>query len=133
MYEYILKQNHDNLNRVAMNYYGANTTYGKMFQRIDRMAGSLQAAGIGVGEAVTVCMVNGPDTGCLLFALNKIDAVANMVYGADTSEELLTHLTYAHSKPYLRWICFWINSLPLLTKHILSVLSSQTSLWKWLP
>lgn len=97
MYEYILKQNHDNLDRVAMNYYGANTTYGKMFQRIDSMAGSLQAAGIGIGETVTVCMVNGPYTVCLLFALNKIGAVANMVYGADTPEELLTHLIDAHS------------------------------------
>lgn len=97
MYEYILNQNRDNLDRVAMNYYGANTTYGEMFQRIDSMAGSLQAAGISVGETVTVCMVNGPDTVCLLFALNKIGAVANMVYGADSPEELLTHLTDAHS------------------------------------
>ena len=97
MYEYIYKQNQDNLKRIAMNYYGADTTYEKMFERIDQMAGCLQAAGISEGEIVTICMINGPDTVCLLFALNKIGAIANMVYGADTPATLKRHLMDAKS------------------------------------
>lgn len=46
MYEYIYNRNQDNLNRVAMNYYGANTTYGQMFHQIDRMAGTLEVVGV---------------------------------------------------------------------------------------
>ena len=97
MYEYILDRNRDNMDRVAMNYYGTNITYGEMFRQIDRMAGALEASGVQVGEVVTVCMVNAPETAFLLFALNKIGAVANMVYGADTPEELQKHLLDANS------------------------------------
>ena len=88
MYEYIYNQNKDNLKRVAMNYYGANITYDKMFEQISKMAGILEIEGIQEGEVVTICMGNAPDTVCLLFALNKIGAVANMVYGGSTPEEL---------------------------------------------
>lgn len=98
MYEYIHNQNKDNLKRVAMNYYGVNTTYGQMFNLIDAMASVLEAKGITQGEVVTVCMLNAPETVCLIFALNKIGAVANMIYGADTPEEILHHLLNANSK-----------------------------------
>lgn len=98
MYEYIRDRNKDNGNRVAMNYYGSNITYAKMFEKIDYMASALETAGIQVGEAVTVCMLNAPETVCLLFALNKIGAVANMVYGVDPPEELQKHLLDANSR-----------------------------------
>ena len=49
-------------------------------------------------EAVTVCMLNAPETVCLLFVLNKIDAVANMVYGVEPPEELQKHLLDANSR-----------------------------------
>ncbi len=93
MYEYIYNQNQDNLDRVAMNYYGTNTTYGQMFEQISRMAGILESEGVREGDFVTVCMINAPETVCLLFALNKIGAVANMVCGANTPEELKKYIT----------------------------------------
>ncbi len=97
IYDYVLRQNEHNMSHVAINYYGANITYGRMFERIDQMAGCLQAAGIGVGESVSVCMLNGPETVLLLLALNKIGAVANMVCGMDETEDILRYLTDAHS------------------------------------
>lgn len=97
IYDYILDRNRDNMNHIAMKYYGTNITYRQMFRQINRMAGALEKSGIKVGEVVTVCMVNAPETAFLIFALNKIGAVANMVYGADTPQELLKHLTDANS------------------------------------
>lgn len=93
MYEYIYKQNQDNLSHIAMNYYGSNTTYGQMFDQISFMAGVLEAEGVKEGDVVTVCMINAPETVCLLFAINKIGAVANMVYGVSTPEELKKYIT----------------------------------------
>lgn len=93
IYEYIYNRNQDNLSRAAMNYYGSDTTYGQMFEQISRMAGTLEAEGVKEGDVVTVCMINAPETVCLLFALNKIGAVANMVYGASTPEELKKYIT----------------------------------------
>lgn len=92
MYEYIYNRNLDNFGRVAMNYYGKNIIYGEMFQQISRMAGALEGVGIHEGDVVTVAMINAPDTVCLLFALNKIGAVANIVYGASTPKELKKYI-----------------------------------------
>ncbi len=88
MYEYIAKCNQDNLRRKAINYYGTNLTYGQFFNAVAEAASALERIGVKPGDAVTVCMINSPETVCLLFALNKIGATANMVYGASTSEEI---------------------------------------------
>lgn len=92
MYEYIFECNQDNLDRVAMNYYGSDMTYREMFRQISIMAGTLEHYGVKKGETVTVCMINAPETVCLMFALNKIGAVANMVYGSSTPEELKKYI-----------------------------------------
>lgn len=98
MYEYILERNRENFNRVALSYYDSDMTYGEMFDRISHMAGVLEAEGVCEGDVVTICMINGPDTVCLLFALNKIGAVANMVYGTGSIRELKKQLLDAKSE-----------------------------------
>lgn len=88
IFEHITEKNADNLNRVAISYYGNNFTYKEFFNYINTIAFSLLQLGVKQGDVVTVCMINSPETICLLFALNKIGAVANMVCGASTVSEL---------------------------------------------
>lgn len=76
-----------------MNYYGSPITYGEMFGQILRMANVLESEGIHEGDVVTVCMINSPETVCLLFAINKVGAVANMVYGGSVPEDLKKYVT----------------------------------------
>lgn len=98
MYEYIYKPNQDNLDRIAINYYGADITYGELFDRIDKISGALEDIGVKEKDIVTVCMINSPEAIYLLFALNKIGAVANMIYGTSTEEEIIKYLSDANSK-----------------------------------
>lgn len=98
MYEYILNNNQDNLKRVAINYYGTNMTYGQFFDKVTKVASALAGIGVKAGDMVTVCMINSPETVCLTFALNKIGACANMVYGASAPEEIKKQLNDVHSK-----------------------------------
>lgn len=98
MYEYIWKRNQDNLKRTAINYYGTNMTYGQFFDKVSKVASALESIGVKTGDMVTVCMINSPETVCLTFALNKIGACANMVYGASTPEEIKKQLNDVHSK-----------------------------------
>ena len=93
MYEYIFNQNQDNLDRIAIDYYETKMSYRQMFQEISYLAGTLESIGIKEGDIVTVCMLNSPQTICLVFALNKIGAVANMVCGANSCEELKKIIT----------------------------------------
>jgi len=97
MYEYIFNNNQDNLNRIALNYYGTNISYGKMFKQIALIAGGLERAGVKAGDIVTVAMINSPETIMLMFAINKIGAVANMLYGSSSAEELKKHIKAAKS------------------------------------
>lgn len=98
MYEFIFRNNEDNFNRIAVNYYGTTVTYGQMFQEISYLAGTLEKEGIKEGDIVTVCMINSPETVFLLFALNKIGAVANMVCGLNSCQELEKCITDVNSK-----------------------------------
>ena len=88
IYEHIFNNNQDNLDRTALVYYGTKISYRQMFQEISYIAGSLEDNGVKEGAIVTVCMINSPETIYLIFALNKIGAVANMVYGSSTCEEI---------------------------------------------
>lgn len=97
MYELIYRNNQDNLDRVAINYYGAEITYKKFFAEISLVAGALERLGIEQGNTVTIAMINSPETIYLLFALNKLGATANMVYGSSTPEELKKYLIDAGS------------------------------------
>lgn len=97
MYEYVLNRNLDNLKRVAINYYGTNMTYGQFFDKVSKVASALENIGVKSGDIVTVCMINSPETVCLTFALNKIGATANMIYGASTPTEIKKQVIDAHS------------------------------------
>ena len=98
IYEHIFNNNQDNLDRIALVYYGTKISYRQMFQEISYIAGTLEDNGIKEGDIVTVCMINSPETIYLIFALSKIGAVANMVYGASTSEELKKYILDVKSK-----------------------------------
>ncbi len=97
MYEHIFNLNQDNLDRIAINYYGKNISYKKFFENIDYVAGSLENIGIKEGDVVTVCMINSPETISLIFALNKLGAIANMIYGVSTPDEIKKYLTDTNS------------------------------------
>lgn len=88
MYEIVYNNNQSNLEKTALEYYGTKISYECMLKEISIIAGNLEKYGVKEGDVVTICMINSPETICLLFALNKIGAVANMVYGSSTVQEL---------------------------------------------
>lgn len=92
LYEYIFNSNQDNLNSIAINYYGTDITYGKFFDNISPVAGALERNRVKEGDIVTVCMINSPEAIELIFALNKIGATANMIYGISTVDEIEKYL-----------------------------------------
>lgn len=88
MFQMVYKNNVKNLQKTALDYYGTKISYEKMFKEISFLASNLLESGIKKGDVVTICMINSPETIFLIFALNKIGAVANLVYGSSTQDEL---------------------------------------------
>lgn len=97
IYEAIYNSNADNLDSIALNYYGCRITYCELFRRIDETATALSALGVKPGEVVSVCMINSPETIYLLYGLNKIGAVANMISGLSEAEEVIKYINDVHS------------------------------------
>ena len=79
MFEFLYQCNKDHTDNIALNYFGARISFRRLFERIDQVAAALQAYGVCKGEIVTLCALNTPEFIYLLYALNKIGAVSNMV------------------------------------------------------
>lgn len=97
IYEQIRQNNQDNLNRVALDYYGNKFTYKRLLEKIDKVAGALAAMGVKQGDIVSACLLNTPEAIFLIYALNKLGAVANLMYVTAEAKELCAHLNETHS------------------------------------
>ena len=98
LYNYIKDYNSDNLDRIAIDYYGNRISYGNMLKEIDNVASCLEKIGVKEGDIVTICMVNSPETVFLMFALNKIGAVANMINGGESKSEIKHYINDSKSE-----------------------------------
>lgn len=87
-FDYLYENNQNNLNKIALNYFGKKYTYQELFQKIDEFAKSFQSRGIKEGSIVTLCLPNVPEAVFAFYALNKIGAVANMVHPLKNSKEI---------------------------------------------
>ena len=143
MYEYVYNANQNNLNKIALNYYGTEITYGALFYNISKVACALENIGVKKGDIVTVCMINSPEAIYLLFALNKIGAIANMIYGTSTEKEIIHYLHNTNSsivfsldifadkfskiKSYVK-----INSVIVVTSGFIDVnMNFEGSIYSW--
>lgn len=78
IYDYLREKNKDNLNIVAINFFGLKITYKKLFEEIEKTARALSAIGVKKGDIVIINSVTLPQTVFLLYALNKIGAIADL-------------------------------------------------------
>lgn len=67
----------DNL---AMEYFDTELTFREVLDRTDEVASSLRAMGVVENESVTICMPNMPEAIFLIYAVNKIGAVCNVIH-----------------------------------------------------
>ena len=98
LYESLKKCNQDNLNSIAMDYYGKQISYASLFEHIEQVAGALAFSGVIHNDIVTVCSLNSPETVYLLYGLNKIGAIANMVSGLSDPVDLIKYINSTNTK-----------------------------------
>jgi len=79
MYDYLTSCNVDRMDEAALNYFGKKVTHRQMQEKIDACARALIAYGVRAGDAVSLCVLAMPEAVYLLYAINKIGAIANML------------------------------------------------------
>lgn len=98
IYEYMYENNKDYPKDIALNYYGRKITYAELFANIDRTAKAFQTIGIKEGEIVTVALPSIPEALYVVYALNKIGAVANMIHLLAGKNEIIGYLNEVKSR-----------------------------------
>jgi len=86
---------------MAYDFFGCKQTYHKFADEIRLCARGLKAIGIKQGERLTICMPNTPQAVVMLYALNLIGAVANMVHPLSAVEELVRYINVSRSAAIL--------------------------------
>lgn len=93
MYEYMTVCNAGRMEETALNYFGRKITHRQLQAEIDRCARALIACGVKAGDVVSLCMLAMPEAVYLLYAVNKIGAVCNMVVLNTSGQEMAQQLT----------------------------------------
>ncbi len=92
IYEYLWENNKDHLDDVALIYFGRKITYGELFKKIEITEMALIAAGVKENDIVTVALPTIPEALYLVYALNKLGAVANMIHPLAGENEIVNYL-----------------------------------------
>lgn len=98
MYEYIFEKNKDNLNRIAINYYGNKFTYNELFEKIDEYASKFKSLCIKKDDIVSICMPTTPETIYSIYALNKLGVVCDMLDPRSNTSQIEYYLSENKSK-----------------------------------
>ena len=79
MYDYISQNAFQNLDRPALNYFDSIITYNSLFNNIEMVASALLSYGVKKGDVVSLITPTIPESIYLLYAINKIGAVSNLI------------------------------------------------------
>lgn len=90
-------ENVDNLNNVAISYFGKKISFKEYISKIDDTARSLYNLGIGKGDIITVMSVCNPEIEILFYALNKLGAVMNLIDVRSDYKQIKKYITEVKS------------------------------------
>ncbi len=88
MYEYLYKVHLKYKDNYALEYYGNKITYEEMFKNIDLCANAFRSLGVRQGDIVTILSTNLVESIYIIYALNKLGAVANIVHPLSAENEI---------------------------------------------
>lgn len=97
-YQGLVKNNANYTNEIALEYFGANITFGDLIKNTDIVAKSLKMYGVKKGDFVTICSTTTPEVIYTFYAISKIGAVANVISPFYTPEELIARIDECGSK-----------------------------------
>lgn len=85
-------------NANCLYYLNRYFTYQEVINKVNKLASGLIKLGIKKGEAVTVCLPNIPEAVYLLYAINQIGAINNLVHPLMRHDQLLEIMNKVKSK-----------------------------------
>jgi len=75
-------------NNIALEFFDIKYTFKQMINKIDTVAVALKNLNIVENECVTICMPNMPEAIFLIYAVNKIGAICNIIHPLSSEDEI---------------------------------------------
>ena len=97
MYEKVEEEAKKHPLAVAMDFMGKHLTYKYMIDQINLCAKSLKVLGVREDDRVTIAMPNCPQAIYMLYAVNLVGAVANMIHPLSAEKEIENYLNMSGS------------------------------------
>lgn len=82
---------------IALEYFDIKYNYKELIKEIDKVAVSLKRLNIVENECVTICMPNIPEAIFLIYAVNKIGAICNIIHPLSSTDEIKKALKETNS------------------------------------
>ena len=98
IYEQLIESNKNYPDDIAIRYFSRKITYQTLIENIEICSNALSAIGIKSGEIVTVALPSIPEAMYILYGLNKLGAVANMIHPLAGEEEIIYYLNEVDSR-----------------------------------
>lgn len=130
MYDYVKESAIKNEKRTAYTYYGLGVSYRGFLRRVNRIAAALTQFNIVENECVTICMPNTPESIALIYAINKIGAIANIIHPLSSTKDIKRALDETNSGVLFCSDSSMQNARDIKVKHFILVPNS-TSLIKF--
>ena len=101
IYGYLKDKNKEDLERIALEYFGNKLTYKELIEKIEECASSLVELGVKKGDIVTVCMPTTPEMVFIFYALSKLGAISNMIDPRKSSKEIEEYANEVNSSLFI--------------------------------
>lgn len=101
MYDYVYHNNVTNLSHTALEYFGKKISYKEFFYHVDRLSRSFYFHGIRKSDVVTIMSMQTPETIYSIYALNRIGAIANVIYMTLTEQDIVSYIEKTNSVLFL--------------------------------
>lgn len=98
LYKYLIENNKEHLDSIALNYYGTRFSYRQLFHSIDETAKAFLSIGVKPGDTVTLVTLTCIPSVLCLYALNRIGAVSNFINVLASEQEMTAYMEEASSK-----------------------------------
>ena len=97
MYEAVARIAEQYPDSIAFDFMGKHTTYKQLISSIDRCAMALRTIGVRENDRVTIALPNCPQAIYMLYAVNLIGAISNMVHPLSAEKEIEFYLNESES------------------------------------
>lgn len=100
-YQYMEQRNQKYINDIVLRYFGKEIRYHEFFKKINETEKAFIKLGVKEGDIVTIMSVNSPELIYSFYALNKMNAIPNMIDPRTTAVGVRNYLNEVRSKHVL--------------------------------